>query len=52
MFNPAKKIIIKIDTNKIALGLILSQPDKKTIISDYILFCEIYSPRIKLRYTR
>ena len=29
IFNPAKKIIIEIDTNKIALSAILSQLDKR-----------------------
>ena len=29
IFNPAKKIIVEIDINKIALNSILSQPDKK-----------------------
>ena len=33
MFDPAKKIIIEIDISRIALGLILSQPDEK---NDYI----------------
>ena len=29
IFNPVKKIIIEIDINRIALGLVLSQPDEK-----------------------
>ena len=29
MFNPAKKIIVETDINKIVLKLILSQPDEK-----------------------
>ena len=29
IFNPVKKIIVEIDINKIALSLILSQPDEE-----------------------
>ena len=38
MFNPAKKIIIETDTNKIALDLILSQPDEKKRLYPIIFY--------------
>ena len=38
MFDPVKKIIIKIDINKIALGSILSQPDEKKRLYPVIFY--------------
>ena len=38
MFNPAKKIIIEIDTNKIALNSILNQPDEKQRLYSIIFY--------------
>ena len=38
MFNPAKKIIIETDTSKIALNLILSQPDEKKRLYPVIFY--------------
>ena len=38
MFNPAKKIIIEIDTNKIALNSILNQPDKEKRLYSIIFY--------------
>ena len=38
MFNPAKKIIIEIDTNKIALNSILIQPDEKKRLYPVIFY--------------
>ena len=38
IFNPAKKIIIEIDINKIALGLILSQPDEEKRLYPIIFY--------------
>ena len=38
MFNPAKNIIIEIDINRIALSLILSQPDKKKRLYSIIFY--------------
>ena len=38
MFDPAKKIIIEIDINKIVLDLILSQPDKKNRLYPVIFY--------------
>ena len=38
MFNPAKKIIIEIDINKIALSLILSQPDEEKRLYPIIFY--------------
>ena len=38
IFNPAKKIIIEIDINKIVLGAILSQPDEKRRLYSIIFY--------------
>ena len=38
IFNPAKKIIIEIDINKIALSLILNQPDEKKRLYPIIFY--------------
>ena len=38
IFNPAKKIIIEIDINKIVLSAILSQPDKKKRLYSIIFY--------------
>ena len=38
IFNLAKKIIIEIDVNKIALGLILNQPDEKKRLYPVIFY--------------
>ena len=38
MFNLVKKIIIEIDTNKIVLGSILNQPDKKQRLHPVIFY--------------
>ena len=38
MFNPAKKIIIEIDINKIALGAISSQLDEKNRLYPVIFY--------------
>ena len=38
MFNPKKKIIVEIDINRIALGAILSQLDKKNRLYPVIFY--------------
>ena len=38
MFNPVKKIIIETDANKIALSLILSQPDEEKRLYPIIFY--------------
>ena len=38
IFNPAKKIIVEIDTNRIVLGSILSQPDEKKRLYPIIFY--------------
>ena len=38
IFNPAKKIMVEIDINKIALSLILSQPDEKKRLYPIIFY--------------
>ena len=38
MFNPAKKIIVEIDVNKIALNSILSQPDEEKRLYPVIFY--------------
>ena len=38
IFNPAKKIIIKIDISRIALNLILSQPDEEKRLHPIIFY--------------
>ena len=47
MFNPAKKIIVEIDTNKIALGSILNQFDeKKRLYSIIFYFRKFTTPEL------
>ena len=43
IFNPAKKIIIETDTNKIALGLMLSQPDEKKRLYPVIFYSKKFT---------
>ena len=38
IFNPAKKIMVEIDTNKIALSSILNQPDEKKRLYPVIFY--------------
>ena len=49
MFNPVKKIIIEIDINKIALGAVLSQPDKKKRLYPVIYYSRKFTAP-KLNY--
>ena len=43
MFNPKKKIIIEIDTNKIALNAILNQSDKKNRLYPIIFYSKKFT---------
>ena len=38
MFNPVKKIMVEIDASRIALGVILSQPDEKKRLYPIIFY--------------
>ena len=47
MFDPAKKIIIEIDINRIALDSILSQPDEKKRLYPIIFYSRKFtSPKL------
>ena len=43
IFNPVKKIMIEIDTNKIALNSILNQPDEKKRLYPIIFYCRKFT---------
>ena len=43
MFNPAKKIIIEIDVNKIALRSVLSQPDEEKRLYPIIFYSKKFT---------
>ena len=49
MFNPKKKIIIEIDTSKIALNAILSQLDKKDRLYPVIFYSRKFTT-LELNY--
>ena len=49
MFNPEKKIIVEIDINKIALGSILSQLDKKNRLYPIIFYSRKFTT-LELNY--
>ena len=49
MFNPAKKIIVEIDINKIVLNAILSQLDKKDRLYLILLYSRKFTI-LKLNY--
>ena len=49
MFDPAKKIIVKIDINRIVLGAILNQLDKKDRLYSIIFYFRKFTI-LKLNY--
>ena len=49
MFNPKKKIIIEIDTNRIALGAVLNQLNKKNRLYPIIFYSRKFTT-LELNY--